>query len=208
MTLLTAATIKRTVLEPSLDALALNGAQARLIQNDTPEADSVIEHLAALAPIVRETRAVPNLVQLFDQTISLRDWNRSEGDRVRVVTGHADGMVTDLRTLELSGSGGASPLTAKALVRALRAPLRMIAEPSLGDPRAWVDAGRQVGEILARTPEAQLFHPAVTRELGKAKAAALRELYERRETKGAATPAKGPGAADPRGVAHGRASTE
>jgi hypothetical protein len=143
---------------------------------DDPEdevEDCGLDHGAKLA------RA--ELVGAWDNGVeSLRD-NRGGARIARRMAGHTDDLVRHYRTLELSGSGG-NPLTAKALVRALREPLRVIADP-VGDPRAWVDAGRTVGEILARTPSGQLFSPAVTRELGKAKAAALRDLYDRRETK-------------------------
>ncbi len=197
----TAALIRRDYLEPGMDARALNDAQARLVSNpDTPALDSLTERLAAMGPTLRGTGATPHLVHAFDIALALRDSNRSEGGIERGICGSADQLFTDLRSLELSGSGG-NPLTAKALVRELREPLRVIAEPYAGDPRAWVDAGRTVGEIFARTPSGQLFSPAVTRELGKAKAAALRELYDRRETKGAATPAKGHGATEPIGRA-------
>lgn len=180
MSVLTAAVIRRDYLEPSLDALALNDAQDRLIQNDTPEADSLIEHLAALAPVVRETRAVPNLISLFDQAIELRDWNRSEGRCVRTVSGNADTLVTDLRTLELSGRG--TPRRAKAIARELREPLRVLADRIAGDARdESVEAGIRLGEIIARTPSAQLFSPAVLRELGSAKAACLRNWHARRD---------------------------
>jgi hypothetical protein len=186
-----------------MDARALNDAQARLVSNpDTPALDSLTERLAAMGPTLRGTAATPHLVHAFDIALALRDSNRAEGGLERSICGSADQLFTDLRSLELSGSGG-NPLTAKALVRALREPLRVIAEPSLGDPRAWVDAGRTVGEIFARTPSGQLFSPEVLRDLGKAKAAVLREEYDRRETKGAATPAKGHGATEPRGGAHG-----
>ena len=207
MNVVTAATVRRAFLEPALDALALNDAQDRLIQNDTPEADSMIEHLAALGPVVRGTRAVPNLITLFDQAISLRDWNRGEGGCVRVVSGHADGMVTDLRARELRGGLGGQPLplAAKSVAHAIREPLRILVESTGEWPRlrAACDIERQVGHL----PQEQLFSPAVTRELGKAKAAALRELYDRREN-GAATPAKGRGATEPRGAAHGRSDGE
>jgi hypothetical protein len=205
--LVTAALIRRDYLEPGMDARALNDAQARLVSNpDTPELDSLTERLAAMGPTLRGTGATPHLIHAFDLALELRDSNRSEGAIERGICGSADRLVTDLRSLELSGSGG-NPLTAKALARALREPLRVIAEPR-GDPRAWVDAGRTVGEIFARTPSGQLFAPEVLRDLGKAKAAALRELYDRRETKGAATPAKGRGATEPRGEAHGRSDGE
>ncbi len=184
MNAVTAPTVRRLFLEPGMDARALNDAQARLVSNpDTPELDSLTERLAAMGPALRGTTATPHLVHAFDIALALRDSNGTEGQIQRTICGSADRLVTDLRSLELSGSGGASPLTAKAIARALREPLRVIAEPSLGDPRAWVDAGRTVGEIFARTPSGQLFAPAVTRELGKDKAAALRELYDRRETK-------------------------
>ena len=207
---LTAATLRREILEPSLEARAINLGEERVFYNPSPEPDSLIEVLAAATRTLTAAgaRGKRQAVYLWDYTLEARDHNRREGDKELVVCGAADGMVSHTRSLELSGPGGASPLTAKAIARALREPLRVIAEPSLGDPRAWVDAGRTVGEIFARTPSGQLFSPAVTRELGKAKAAALRDLYDRRETKGAATPAKGRGATEPRGEAHGRSDGE
>ncbi len=204
----TAATLRREILEPSLEARAINLGEERVFYNPSPEPDSLIEVLAAATRTLAAAGAhgKRQAVYLWDYTLEARDHNRREGDKELVVCGAADGMVSHTRSLELSGSGG-NPLTAKALARALREPLRVIAEPSLGDPRAWVDAGRVIGEVFARTPSAQLFAPEVLRDLGKAKAAVLREEYDRREN-GAATPAKGRGATEPRGEAHGRSDGE
>lgn len=203
MSALTAATVRHGFLEPALDARALNDAQQRLIQNDTPEVDSVTEHLTLIGRHLRGTDATPDLVHLFDRVLELRDSNVAEGGLERTICGRADRLVTDLRTLELSGSGGPSPLAARSLARRLREPLRVIAEPPLGDPRALVDAGRKVGEVIAHIPAEQLFTRDVTRELGERRAATLRALYERRATNEGATAEGDRGAKDSREDARG-----
>ena len=58
----TAALVRREFLEPAMDARALNQEQAViLINEETPEADSLIEHLAALHRTGDETHGLGSL---------------------------------------------------------------------------------------------------------------------------------------------------
>lgn len=173
---LTAATTRRAFLEPALDARALNLAQQRLIHNPSPEPDSVLELLALMTADTRGEREA--FKALVGGAVRLGQSNRAEGGFEARIAGAADRLAVELRDAETGGSPGA--LTAKAIARALREPLRTIARPPLGAPERLVAAGRAVGEIFALVPSEQLLSPAVEHELGREKFGALCALHAER----------------------------
>ncbi len=102
---------------------------------------------------------------MIDATIAS---NAQEADGELTICGVADRLVTDLRDRELNGAG-TQALTAKGIARHLREPLRLVAKPA-GCPSAdLVDAGRTIGDAVARVPRMQLLSTAVEHELGAAK---------------------------------------
>ncbi len=165
---ITSATARRSLLNPAMDARALNQREGLLLHNPgTPEIDSLAEFAltAQGAQLVKLTRGII-------------DVNTREGLREMLFAGAADQLVTDLRRVETNGRGAREALNAKGIARALREPLR-----TLVDKRAehLVDAAHRVAQVLRDAPSAQVLSPTVRYELGEAKFALLARLVEDRD---------------------------
>lgn len=160
-----------------MDARALNLEQAELIFNPSAEVDSVFEVLQELRGDIPRSK----LVELTRLTRRIAVSNSWEGNREVGLCGTADRLVRDLRDLHLNG-GMESVLAAKSIARLLRAPLKTLGAP-VDDLLAWVDALREVDEVLGRAPEDQVLSPTVRYDLGERKYALLEQLAKRRKAR-------------------------
>lgn len=160
--MLSAATVRHAVLEPGMDARALNIEQSRIVFDPSPESDSLVEVLADLGAY---QQAKPHLIALTRS-------NHAEGKLECGITLWADTLATDLRDLELNGGAGA--LSGKSLARALREPLRAFAGSGGAAERA--RAAAAIWRVTKGHPRAQLLTPSVRHELGAAKFRLLEEM--------------------------------
>ena len=186
--MLTASSIERDYLSNSLDAIAANDEQARLIFNPSPEVDSLVEDFKLLIGSSRRSvdrqADAPLPARLADTSRRLRALAHSNGRERRfelAISAAADRDVRSARDLALNGrAGGEAVLACKAIARAVRVPLKTIADPPAGDGMALVDAVRAVDQVLARAPAAQVCSPTVRHEIGDARYRLLCDLVERR----------------------------
>ena len=158
----TAATVRRSALDPGMEARAYNLEQERLFYDPSPERDSLVE------VIDTGCLEVVNLVR------RLVDSNLREGEAERMFLGWADGFATDLRNLELNGDG--ARLTAKGVARSLRAPLRTLRSDA--SPAELAGAVRAIHRVLRSAPRSLVLAPAVEHNLGAQSFALLREIVE------------------------------
>lgn len=156
----TAATVRRSALDPGMEARAYNLEQERLYYDPSPERDSLVE--------VIDT----GCLQVVNLVRRLVDSNLREGQAEREFLGWADRFATDLRDHEVKGNG----LNAKAIARALRAPLRTLR--SEADPAELAGAVRVIHRVLRSAPRSLVLAPAVEHNLGAASFALLREIVE------------------------------
>ncbi len=171
--MITAATVRRSFLDPALEAQAYNDEQRLLLFNPSAEVDSLVE-------IVRAERArgtsKAHALRLARLARQLVDSNRRERHFKRQIAGAADRAVRARRDLELNGDGEAV-LASKAIARALREPLRTLGDAARQD---WstIRALREIDQLLARVPRLQVLSPTVARELGRAKYELLAALAD------------------------------
>lgn len=178
----TAAAVKRAFLWPSMDARAHNLRQAQLVENPSPEPDSLLEHLELLESGRLSASSLPELVRLVRD---LGASNAAEGTHEVAIATVADGLVSDLRRLELVGRGPKA-ITAKSIARRLRSPLSHMAQPAAVDPSKLVDAAAAIAAVLRSVPALQLLAPAVEHELGETRFRLLAHLVRSRHKIGAA----------------------
>lgn len=164
----TAASVNRSFLTPSMHAIALSARQELLAYNPTRERDSLLEWACWLRP--REPEAAAALLGLTRRFVRIE---HREREHVRAIAGAADELTTDLRAMELRGQG--FPLTGKRIAALLREPLDVLADPPSARG-SYVRAVRQVDAVLARAPRALTLSPSVEYELGAKRFAVLREL--------------------------------
>lgn len=124
---MTAKTLRTGVLEPTLDAIALNRHQARLVANPTPEVDSLAEHVRELARLATRQQR-PHLLAVLELLRTLAASNDAEQTQEQTVAGLVDRMVSEQRDLELNGT---SRKSARACSRALRPVLADLLNPML-----------------------------------------------------------------------------
>jgi hypothetical protein len=179
--LVTAGTLRERVLEPALDARSLNLEQKRLLLDPSPECDSAVEHVRALAQLVADERARIHIFQLGRLAHRLAASNGAEGSYERLVAGAADRLVRDLRALELRGEGDRS-VAKEQLARDIRKPLRAIAAAAApgNGLLPLVAAVRELDQVLDRAPADQLLSRTVEYQLGRATFGLLRELVGQR----------------------------
>lgn len=169
---MTAATVRRGILEPTLDAQALNATQARLIANPTPEVDSLVEHVTELARTAT-TEQRQHLHAILTLTRELFQSNQAEGDLERTVAGAADHLTSELRNNELNADR-APAWPARRIARMVRGPLADLLNPVIAD------TGRALQELqqaLQQIPTTALLTVAVRHELGCRKYTKLTELH-------------------------------
>lgn len=155
---ITAAIVRRSALDPGMEARAYNLEQERLFYDPSPERDSLVEVIdtGCLTTVTIVRRLV--------------DSNQREGEAERRILGWADALATDLRDFELNGNG--AKLTAKGIARALRPALKRVR--SGGTPAELADAFRAIHAVLRAAPRSLVLSGAVRHELG-----ANYELVER-----------------------------
>ena len=175
MSALSAAAVRRSFLEPAMDAIALNRRQTRLLANPDPELNSLTE----LAVALRDGAEPYELHALATLCVQLRDANAREGGFELLLAGAADDLAIDLHARERNGQAS-QLLGIRAAANALRAPLGVLQDPPAGDVLAVIDATRAVDRVLAVAPRAQLLCPALEHELGAAKFALLWHLADRK----------------------------
>lgn len=194
----TAATIRRAVLEPAMDATALNHEQARLIANATAECDCIADDLNEIARHPHDTAHVLRHVSsALAHTTKLYSSNQLEGGYVLQIAGFGDRVTRDLRRLELSGTSNVMPV--RVIAQHLREPLAAIAVGS-----ASTDQLVAVLRLVATTSLVLLLAPDVERELGPIRYALLRAIVSPLQDSDAQ--AHDPGAADQRDAARDHAT--
>jgi hypothetical protein len=178
-----AATIRNGMLEPALDARALNLAE----QN---ECEALIDHLAHLHPAGPDSAEVAEIRRLARL---IHDQNTAEGEHECAICHNADTLARELRGVELNGISGV--LTAKAIARKLREPLNVLSNMAGHDARRIVDAVRAVDDVIKQVPAAQLLAPQVRHELWHRRFDLLCDLHARRARRaGEPAPFASPGA--------------
>jgi hypothetical protein len=114
----TAALVRRDLLDPLLDAQALNDHQARELANVTPEPDCIADHLNAIIARTTDPVVLEHATEALSRATRVFDLNGIERGREQHATGTADSMVRDLRDGELNGDSPA--VTAKDVARVAR----------------------------------------------------------------------------------------
>jgi hypothetical protein len=172
----TAGTLQRKVLDPALEAIALNRAQERIVYDPSPERDSIAEWVNAMADSDPESCAA--IMGLLAQLVAS---NQLEQTEILRIAGFSDETIRHLRRLERTAAGATSQAwTRRRLIDRLRQPLAVIADPVPHDAMTFVQAVRVVDDLIVRVPLSDLLADAVLYQLGQAKAAKLRELVESR----------------------------
>lgn len=164
---LTAATVKREVLDPSLEGIALNLQQERLVCNPSPEVDSLVEHINALART--DPGRASDMMRLLTQLVAS---NQLEREQWRKPAGFADRTARHLRDTELNG-GGPRGVPARQIATTFRDPLDAFAAAR---DRATVLQVVAAIRLLTTVPADQLLAPAVLHNLGKAKGRLLEQI--------------------------------
>lgn len=173
---LSSATVQRVFLSPGMDARALNVEQQRILFDDSPEPDSLIELLQAIDPDTKaEARAFR---QLIHGAVELYRSNGSEGEFELAICGAADQLARDLH--DEVQNHGREQMVVKAIARKLRPALATIAKPPVGEPRSLVAAGRAIGEVTSQVPTDQLLSPGLRHELGAGRYELLCSLIEQK----------------------------
>lgn len=160
---LSAATVRRTLLDPAIDARELNLDEQRTCY-------AIAAQLKHLTGGDRQAMALLLRRLAFD--------NAQEGAHEDAITDTAETLARDLRGAELNA--GALELTARAVARRVSGPLDIIANPAAHDSMAFVTAVRAVDDVLARCPRAQLLSPRVKTQLRQRKFDLLTELANRK----------------------------
>lgn len=189
--MISAGTARRELLDPALEARALNLEQSALIANDTADADCVVDFIGML----RTERSLSTRERIdFARLVrTLHGSNAREGLFERSVAGAADSLVRGLRDLELNSAGEAA-LAGKQIARRLRGPLGVLAAADRVDRRV-IDALRDVDRVCRRVPTLQMLSPTVRREIGDHRFDLLCELVgrpnplQRRDADGSGPPA-------------------
>lgn len=163
------------VVDPLLDARALNLQQQRLIHNASPEVDSLVEHVRELARTVTVEQR-EHLAAILDLVRDLAESNTTEGDLQRAVVGAAEEMAHEALDRRVRDALGV-----KAIANTLREPLGVIAHPDQHPAAAFMSAVDVVYDVLARVPAEKLTARSVCHELGIRKYTALVELVNNRQ---------------------------
>jgi hypothetical protein len=160
MTVLSSSTA-RTLMGEAMDARALNYRQAQALINDTPEVDSIAEHLAAL---VAQGVSPSKVRDLFALTVEVFESNKAEGGLEMSLCGSLDDIAACLYDMERN-HGGTGARTVRELGRDLRWALPVVYEPGGHAAATVVAAGALIAEIVDSTPADQLFTESVRKEL-------------------------------------------
>jgi CHAT domain-containing protein len=169
--------LRDRVLNPTMDARAHNLHQARLIANPTPEIDSIVEHLAAIAETATDTQR-GHVLELLRLVRDLAASNHAEGTRQQTVAGVVDRLAADLRRHETTAR---TSFGVQQLARALRKPLETIVNARGAGSAKYVTAVRQIEDVLRMVPATHLLdNVSLRHELGVAKYDALTRIIDGR----------------------------
>jgi hypothetical protein len=158
------------LLNPTLNAIGLNGHQHRLMINvDTPEIDSGVEWVASLQRYGVPGEEIRAGLRFFQQLI---DMNRSEGEHARTVAQLADRLA---REAEAAADGSAK---VRQLAAALRPHLKVLKQRHKADPIAFMRAGRAVVRLIHGVPQERLLCTYMQTELGQGSFDLLRRVVE------------------------------
>lgn len=152
--------LREEVLHPSMESTCHNLDQ----YDPSPEADSILEHLEVL---VAQLPDGPTKSQIEKHLAAAIASNLREGGETRRVSGAADRLVAELRSIETNGVRRA--IGAKSLARGLRAPLAILLDPAGRSASELVRARRQVFAVIGEIPAAQLRSRRLRHELAKRK---------------------------------------
>ncbi|HEX6020638.1 MAG TPA: hypothetical protein VFZ00_01500 [Solirubrobacter sp.] len=177
---LSAAQVQGRLLEPAMEATALNRLQQRLCFNPSPEIDS----LAELLVVGLRDGAAPWELQAFALVRQLLAANASEGVHERAITGVLDPLARQLHAAELAGARPAG-LPVKQLAAAVRGPLGVLQAETVA-PLAAADAVRAIDQATAGCAREKLAAGSVRNALGPRKHDLLLELFDRGTRGGAA----------------------
>ncbi len=164
MNTLTSDLMGRHVLDPALDAQALNADQARLIFDPSDRVDS-------LAEMVHEHMRMS--LQMARTLSDLARANGLELDCERMVAGFADDVTATLRHCELNTPDG--PVSGKRLATRLAVHLDTLGDMSV--PRNHAAARKCLHDLFCEVPRAALFADTVTHHLRPRRARALEAAY-------------------------------
>lgn len=168
-----AASLRREILEPALDARSHNLAQQRLIANVTADCDCLLDHISALlqtaTPDQRE-----HLAALLQIIVDLAHSNVVEGGLQRQIAGAADTLARDAQRSEHAPMAPAWGI--KRVATALRAPLADLCNPII-QGAARDQALAAVREVFRHAPGRAVVNVAVRHELGVKKYTKLVELH-------------------------------
>lgn len=185
--MITADAVKRSVLDPAMEGIALNRAQERLIYNASPELDSIAEWVNAMAE--QDPERCAETMRLLTQLVATNQLEQTEWFKT---AGFGDETIRLLRRAERQPGGGLA-WTRRRLVDHVRGPLAVIADPAGHDAMAFVRAVRLLDDLIETVSANDLLAPAVLYQLGERKAETLQQLVESHNDSGAQ--AGNPGAA-------------
>lgn len=176
----TPAAIATNVLDPGMDALALQARKRRLIHHpETREADSLTEILAVIAAAVTRVNAIVD---------ELAAANGLQVEPLRTITGWSDRVVTDMRAAERDPQR-AAPVSGRKIAREITG---LLDEIDAAGPADAAVALTDLFLLFAGTPRDLLFRDAVTYHLGARRTRRLADLHDvytrRRDRRRAPTP--------------------
>ncbi|HZV74556.1 MAG TPA: hypothetical protein VFF79_12635 [Conexibacter sp.] len=155
------------VVDPELDAIALNQAQARALDNrDTPEVDSLLEYIETLRGCGLAPRVCDELERYGWLLVEL---NGREGSFARTVAGNGEQIARDLRPV-----AGRQSLKRPALRRMLAPILDVLADVDLDDPRRDFDG--LIAALERVIPAQTLRSRSLLHELGRTRCRTLLRL--------------------------------
>lgn len=174
--MISAGTVAREGLDPAMDSVAVGLAEHRVFFNPSEEPDSLFELLPELVD-PRKSAEGRRFVALLRECCEL---NATQTGRGRAAAGFLDGLVTDLRDIELNRAEERGTMAGRAVAAAVRDPLRTLAGLDPDDLAAVVDAVRAVDRVLGSTPRAQALSREVQHQIGVRAFELLSELSHRR----------------------------
>lgn len=166
-----AAHVVRTALLGAMEARALGDAEARRLFNPDREVNSLAERIAALRGVV----PVLQLREIFDDLRVVIRLNSAQIQEDAQVCGQLDELAASLHR-DATTTVAERALGIKALARALRPALGIIAVPGGHAAAEYVRAVRDVDRIVATTPRSRLLSLSVRHELGTGRHDLLCEL--------------------------------
>jgi len=173
---LSAATVKRGLVDPLMDSQARNDEQVLLkINLHTPEPDSTVEHVNAILTLTDDPRIVHHCAEIT--TLVRRDLesNLAEREGERHATGVADQIARQLHTATITGT--VVTASYRETANTLRPHLAVIASPRDHDGIAYFTACRTVDHVFRGMIPAQLFTTSLEGELGAGPYRLLRQLH-------------------------------